>query len=221
MSDQLAIWQDKFERIFRQYDVEEDGSHDLTHLRRVLKNANLIADEIGEPICRLTLLAAVWLHDIVSFEKNDPRRVDASRFAAMKAKTLLEDAGVPPEKLAGVTHAIEAHSFSANIEPQTVEAMILQDADRLDALGAVGIARVFYVGGRIGRALYHGDDILANNRALDDLNYSLDHFQTKILTLPESMKTAPGRRMAGERTAFVRIFLEQFCREAGAMDFEP
>jgi uncharacterized protein len=120
-----------------------------------------------------------------------------------------------------VTHAIEAHSFSANIEPQTVEAMILQDADRLDALGAVGIARVFYVGGRIGRALYHGDDILADNRALDDLNYSLDHFQTKILKLPESMKTAPGRRIAGERAAFVRIFIEQFCREAGATDFEP
>ena len=99
--------------------------------------------------------------------------------------------------------------------------MILQDADRLDALGAIGIARVFFVGGRMGRALYHGGDILADNRVLDELNYSLDHFQTKILKLPDSMKTAPGRRIAGERAAFVRIFVKQFCREAGARDFEP
>jgi uncharacterized protein len=218
MSDQLAVWHDKLERIVRQYGIKEDGSHDLAHLRRVLKNANLIADEIGEPICRLSLLAAVWLHDIVSFEKNDPRRAEASRFAAIKAKNLLEGERFPPEKLEGVAHAIEAHSFSANIKPQTIEAMILQDADRLDALGAIGIARVFYVGGRMGRALYHGDDILADNRTLDELSYSLDHFQTKILKLPESMKTAPGRRIAKERAIFISIFIKQFCREAG--DFE-
>lgn len=212
---QLIIWQDRFEQIVRACRLEQDGSHDLTHIRRVLKNANRIAAGIEGPVCRLTLLASVWLHDIVSFEKNDPRRAEASRFAALKARRLLEDAQFPQDKLEGVAHAIEAHSFSANIDPQTIEAMILQDADRLDTLGAVGVARVFYVGGRMGTALYHGDDILAENRALDDLSYSLDHFRTKILKLPESMKTAPGRLIAEERAAFVKDFIEQFCREAG------
>lgn len=215
MGDQLVIWQGRLEKIVRTCGIEEDGSHDLKHIHRVLKNANQIADEVAESVCHLTLLAAVWLHDIVSFEKNDPRRTEASRLAALKAKQLLEEAGFPQQKLEGVVHAIEAHSFSANIEPQTIEAMILQDADRLDALGAVGIARVFYVGGRMGAALYHDDDILAANRTLDDHNYSLDHFQTKILKLPEGMKTAPGRRMAEERAALVRDFVERFCSESG------
>lgn len=220
MDDQLAIWQTRLQRIVRQCGVDEDGSHDFAHLTRVQKNANQIADEIGEPVCRLTVLAAVWLHDIVSLEKNDPRRVATSRLAAAKAKGLLEDACFPPEKLEGTVHAIEAHSFSANIEPRSIEAMILQDADRLDALGAVGVARTFYVGGRIGTALCHGEDMLARKRPLDDASYSLDHFQSKILKLPESMKTTPGRRIAEERAAFVRAFVEQFCREAGGDDVE-
>lgn len=192
-----------------------DGSHDLGHLRRVLQNAYLIADEIGRPVCRLTLLAAAMLHDIVSVEKDDPRRSQASRLAAVKARQLLEDVEFPKCNLDGVVHAIEAHSYSARIETRTVEAMILQDADRLDALGAIGIARLFYVGGRMGAGLYDVDDILASKRKLDDLRFSLDHMQTKLLTLPDSMKTEPGRRIANERAGFIRQFRDRMCLEAG------
>lgn len=213
--DQLAVWNAKLEQIVLQSVVGADGSHDVSHLRRVIRNAQEIADGIDEPVCRLTLVAAAWLHDIVSFEKNDPRRADSSRLAAEKAAILLREAQFPAELMDGVVHAIEAHSFSSGLEPHSIEAKILRDGDRLDALGAMGVARVFYVSGRIDTALYHHEDILAENRQLDDLANALDHFQTKILKLPQGMKTRPGRRIAEERAAFIRAFIEQFCREAG------
>ena len=217
MDNQRADWQDSLEAIVSRQVGGRDGSHDLGHLRRVLKNAYRIADEIGKPVCRLTLLAAAMLHDIVSVEKDDPRRSQASCLAAVEARRLLEDAQFPQCKLDGVVHAIEAHSYSAGITTRTVEAMILQDADRLDALGAIGIARLFYVGGRIGTALYDADDILASKRQLDDLRYSLDHIQTKLLKLPNSMKTEPGRRIANERAGFIQEFMQRMCQEAGVV----
>lgn len=193
----------------------QDGSHDLGHCRRVWRMANRIADEVGEPVDRLVLLAAAYLHDIVALEKNDPRRAQASRLAAAKADDILDTLGFPAEKRDGVRHAIEAHSFSARIEPQTIEAKILQDADRMETLGAIGLARVFYVGGRIGTDLFHATDPLAYHRPLDDLRYSLDHFHTKILKLPDQMNTAPGRAIARERMQIVEAFLRCLHQEAG------
>jgi uncharacterized protein len=196
-------------------DLGADGSHDLGHCRRVWRLASRIADEAGDPVDRLVLLAAAYLHDIVSLEKNDPLRSQASRLAAAKADATLAGLGFPPEKRGSVRHAIEAHSFSAQIEPQTIEAKILQDADRMETLGAIGLARIFYVGGRMGTELFHETDPLARHRPLDDLHYSLDHFYTKILRLPESMKTAPGRAIARERIAFMNEFLSRLREEAG------
>ncbi|MCP5995663.1 HD domain-containing protein, partial [Klebsiella pneumoniae] len=104
----------------------------------------------------------------------------SSRLAARKTREILsrDFPDFPPDRYAAVEHAIEAHSFSAGIAPQSLEAKIVQDADRLEALGAIGLARVFAVSGALGTALFDADDPFAGARALDDKAFALDHFQT-------------------------------------------
>jgi HD superfamily phosphodiesterase len=102
--------------------------------------------------CWLPAICTIW-----SICRKITRTGHRPRLAAAKASTLLAQAGFPADKLAAVAHAIEAHSFSANITPQTDEARIVQDADRMDALGAIGLARMFYTSGRMGRQLAHPD----------------------------------------------------------------
>jgi uncharacterized protein len=154
----------------------DDGAHDLAHLQRVWHNARTLQAEEGGDL--EVLLAAVLLHDCVSVEKNSPLRSQASRLAAEKAASVLADLDWPESKISGVTHAIEAHSFSANITPLTLEAKLVQDADRLDSLGMLGVARTFYVAGRMGSALYDPLDPEAKERDYDDTRFCLDHFQT-------------------------------------------
>lgn len=203
----LDEWQRRLEAAVIGRSVSGDGSHYIGHCRRVWRVARQIAGDMDEPVDLLVLIAAAYLHDIISLEKNDPKRAEASRMAASEARIVLSALGFPAGKLDGVAHAIEAHSYSAGIAPLTAEARILQDADRMETLGAIGIARIFYVGGRIGTKLFDEDDPLAQNRPLDDLRFSLDHFYTKILTLAHSMNTAPGHALAEERTRFVEEFL--------------
>ena len=136
--------------------------------------------------------------------------------AAEKAAGALSAQGFPTNKLEAVAHAIAAHSFSAAITPQTIEAKIVQDAVRLDALGPVGIARMFSVGGQLGRALAHPSDPLALQRPLDDATYTLDHIAVKLATLPASMQTAAGRLLGTERMAWIEGF-----RQAFALQWKP
>lgn len=192
-------------------DTDDDGSHDLSHLSRVWKNASIIqAQEGGDAE---VLLAACLLHDCVSVEKNSPLRSQASRLAAEKAAGPLRDLGWEADKTAKTMHAIEAHSFSAAIAPQTLEAKILQDADRLDAIGMVGAARCFYIAGRMGSALYDWQDPQALNRPLDDRLFAIDHFKTKLLTLASGFQTETGKQMAKIRHLRVERILEDFLDE--------
>jgi len=121
----------------------------------------------------------------------------------------------PATLLADIHHAIEAHSFSANIETQTLEARIVQDADRLEAVGAIGIARCFLTGGSMGTPLYDPADPFARKRDPDDRSYTLDHFYCKLLGLTETMKTKAGKAEAIKRTNYMRGFLNQLGIEIG------
>lgn len=157
----LTAWEARLRGLLADH-FHADPAHDPAHLTRVWRLADRLAadEETRTPAKadRRVLLAAAYLHDLVNLPKNHPDRAKASTLSAEKAVALLTDIGYPADTLSGVAHAIQAHSFSANIAPTTLEAKLLQDADRMEALGAIGLARVFAVSGQLGRALFHPTD---------------------------------------------------------------
>lgn len=200
--------------VMRHWAERPDGAHDPGHLRRVWRNCQRIALDEG-PADMEVLRAAAWLHDLVNLPKDHPDRRSASRLSGRAAAEFLGRAGFPADRIGAVVHAIEAHSFSAGITPETPEARILQDADRLEALGALGIARLFHVAGAMGAALFDDADPMARNRALDDKRFALDHLETKLLRLPETMQTATGRLLAEEAADWVASFRTRLLKETG------
>jgi len=190
-----------------------DPAHDISHVKRVVQNTiRLTEAENGN--AEITIPAA-WLHDCVSVAKDSPLRKQASKLAAKEAVNFLESVNYQPGLLGPIYHAIEAHSFSANIETETLEARIVQDADRLEAVGAIGITRCFLTGGSMGTPLYDPSDPFAENRDPDDRRFTLDHFYCKLLGLAETMKTDAGRAEAVKRTDYMREFLQQLGSEIG------
>ena len=121
--------------------------------------------------------------------------------------------GWEPSRIDTVACAIESHSFSAGVAPTSIEGCILQDADRLDAIGFGGIARCFYTAGRLGSRLYDLADPEGNTRALDDGRNALDHFPRKLLTLEGSFKTRTGQELAKERHRRVLEFYRGMLAE--------
>jgi uncharacterized protein len=194
-----------------------DGAHDANHLERVWRNAQALLEESPQADT-LVVLAACYLHDLVNLPKNDPERHLASTRSAELARRELAALGFPAERLDAVAHAIQTHSFSAGIAPTTLEARIVQDADRLDGLGAVGLARMFYTAGRMGAGLAHGSDPLALGRPLDDKAYSLDHIPAKLAKLPGMMQTEAGRRLGEQRLALLEEFRVVFAAEWSGTD---
>ena len=190
-----------------------DAAHDISHVRRVVANTRVLTQlEQADP--RVTLPAA-WLHDCVAIAKDDPRRSQGSRLAAEAAVAFLQTQPYPPELLDGVRHAVEAHSYSAGITAETVEAKVVQDADRMDSLGAIGIARCLLVGGRLDRPLMALEDPFCDQREPDDSQYTIDHFYNKLFKLPATMQTQAGRQVAEERAQLMREYLDKLREEIG------
>jgi uncharacterized protein len=125
----------------------------------------------------------------------------------------LREWNYPSAFLPDIAHAIEAHSFSAGIVPRTIEAKVVQDADRLEAIGAVGLARCLMLSGEMGRPLAAAEDPFCEKRQPDDRLAAVDHFYTKLLTLEGTMQTASGRREARWRTEYLHGFLAQLKLE--------
>ncbi|KXF82928.1 HD domain-containing protein [Enterovibrio coralii] len=196
---------------FIEKEMQTDTAHDTSHILRVVKTAEALCEI--ENANRAVVLPAAYLHDCFTFPKNHPQRSESSRFAADKAVAFLRSIDYPAEFLEAIHHAIVAHSFSANITPETVEAKIVQDADRLDALGAVGVARCILVSASLGRQLYSLVDPFCEEREPDDHTYTLDHFYTKLLGLPSTMQTAAAQREGEKRVAFMKTFIDQLDHE--------
>ena len=214
MQDQFAPYQDLARRLLSGFDANgDDGSHDLSHIVRVWRNAARIA--ATEPAADTELvLAAVILHDCVAVEKNSPLRAQASRLSAARAQEIIAPRNWASARIKALAHAIETHSFSAGLIAETLEAKIVQDADRLDSIGAIGIARCFHTGGRMGGGLYHPEDIDAQSRPLDDRAYALDHFPAKLFKVADGFLTAEGQRMALARKTLMMDYVAAFRAEA-------
>jgi len=190
-----------------------DPAHDLSHIERVVAAAKSFA--IAEQAQLAVIIPAAWLHDCVSLPKNHPERQNSSKLAAIEALRVLRDINYPDIYFDEITHAIEAHSYSANVQVKTIEAAIVQDADRIDALGAVGIARCIQVSTSFNARLYSDDDPFCQAREYNDKDFCVDHFYNKLFKLEKSMNTKAGRAEAHKRTVYMKGFLEQLKYEIG------
>jgi uncharacterized protein len=191
--------------------IDNDPAHDFEHIMRVYKNAQKISKQ--EKVNEKLVLSAVLLHDIVSYPKSDKRSKNSSVESAKKSKSILEKYGFSKEEIIIVSDAIRDHSFSKNKTPATLVGKILQDADRLDAMGAVGIARVFATGGSLKRPFYNIRDPFCKTRKPDDKTWTLDHFYQKLPNLETLMNTKSGKTEAKERTKVLKEFLKQLKQE--------
>lgn len=187
-----------------------DPAHDVSHLLRVaLWTLRFGAEPFEEAV------AAALLHDIVNLPKNHPERAKASEYSAEKAREWMTELGFAPDSIDRVAEAIRQHSYSRGEKPSSLLAQALQDADRLEALGAIGLMRVFSTGAKMGARYFHDCDPWARSRDLDDLSYSVDHFFTKLLRLSATMNTEKGKNEAERRTEVLRSFLTQLGHEIG------
>jgi uncharacterized protein len=188
-----------------------DMAHDINHVKRVVKNCSYLTDIEGAN-AQITLPAA-WLHDCVAVAKDSPLRAQGSRLAAQAATQFLSGVDYPAGLLPAVYHAIEAHSYSADIPPRTLEAQVVQDADRLDSLGAIGIARCLLVGGHLQRPLCDTLDPFCDSREPDDSMFTIDHFYAKLFKLPATMQTEAGRKEAHRRAGLMQDYLDHLRSE--------
>jgi uncharacterized protein len=207
----LSSWEQKFESKISSIATADDPAHDLLHFKRVVQTA--------KKLCALEkarfeiVVPAAWLHDFVIVPKNSPLRSQASKLSALGAVEFLEGIQYPTEFLADIAHAIEGHSFSANIEVKTIEAQIVQDADRLDGLGAIGIARCFATAGLLKRPFYSDLDPFCESRTPDDSQFTVDHFFKKLFKTAETLKTQAGIAEGRHRVAVMKAYLASFSDE--------
>lgn len=197
-----------------------DPGHDESHLIRVTRDALGFANGKGNTD---VIIVSAILHDLVNVPKDRPHRSSASLLSANKAHAELLKVYKhehQEELLSSVHHAIHAHSFSAKIRPTTIEARCIQDADRIEALGFIGISRLFSVGGSLGRQLWHPTDPLAQNRELDELTYTLDHVSVKLGKLHKTMQTKIGGTVAEHRTADMATFIYNIMRQLDGLPSE-
>ncbi|MDP3779937.1 MAG: HD domain-containing protein [Nitrosopumilaceae archaeon] len=191
--------------------VKNDAAHDFEHIMRVYRNTKkLCKSEEANP--KLVLCAAL-LHDIVSFPKSDKRSKTSSKKSSILAEKILKKYNFSKNEIQIICNAILDHSFSKNKVPKTIEGKILQDADRLDAIGAIGIARAFAVGGHENRSFYNKLDPFCIKRSPDDKKWTLDHFFRKLLLLEKLMNTKSAKIEAKKRTKIIKKYLDDLKRE--------
>ena len=189
----------------------EDPAHDWPHIGRVIATCRKLA--AGESVDLPCLLAAAYCHDIVNLPKNHPDRSRASELAAEKAAPFLEQSGFSASETQKIQRIIIEHSFSKGLKPSSLEAAIVQDADRLDTLGAIGVLRCASVNTQMKSSFYEPFDPLAENRELDDKKYMVDHYFVKIFKLPEMMNTPKAKVEAQKRVEYMKHFLDTLMGE--------
>lgn len=169
-----------------------DGSaHGWEHAKRVNCLALTIADSEGAD--EVTVSLGAVLHDIGRKKESEGKVQDHAAWGAQEASKILTEYGYEDGTIEAVAHCVEAHRYSTGPEPETVEASVVTDADNIDAVGAVGIARTFAHGG--------------------GFDGTVEHVQEKMLSLRDGMRTETGREIAEDRHRFTEEFLNRFQRE--------
>lgn len=211
-TEESQVLSQVYSEVQERFNHFDDPAHGWEHIRRVYDLAMRIAEQEGADGF-VTGMAAL-LHDLgrLSHEQGQ-HHADLSEIVA---RELLSRRKVTLERQEAILHAIVAHSFSLGVQPRTLEACIVRDADRLDGLGAIGIMR-WAITGAVRRTpetlCYHPDDPFAEQHTLDDHHYMLDHFFSKLLKLGDGMSTETGRGLAEQRIEFMRAYLNEFRQE--------
>ncbi|WP_346238566.1 HD domain-containing protein [Niabella insulamsoli] len=186
--------------LVKKYIVEhfsnETTGHDYFHIERVVKMAKWIAE--GEPCDLFTVELAAWLHDVGDHKLNN-----GTDRSATLIRSLLIPTDMQASAIENVIEIVSQISFSKGKTAQSIEAKIVQDADRLDAIGAIGIARVFAFGGSQHQPIYDPDGAPS----------SIQHFYDKLLKLKALMHTKRGRQIAAARHQYLETFLNRFHSE--------
>lgn len=190
----------------------DDPAHDWAHVLRVASNAEVLCKNEG--INSELVLAAVYCHDLVNLAKDHPDRKKASTFSAETAGPILIKSGFNDEEIEIIKKAIIEHSFSKGDKASCIEAAIVQDSDRLDALGSIGILRCAAVNAKMKSKFYDPEDLLAERRNLNDKEFMLDHYFVKLFKLPDLMNTKGAKDLALERVEFMKLFVKQLMTEA-------
>ncbi len=206
MTDLQPLWDAAFTAL-----IDAKPAHDFLHIQRVTTNAQRIATAEGADLNVVT--AAAILHELVNLPKDHPRSSESGDMCADAAEGLLAGLGWPPHRVKPVCLCIRDHAWSKGAAPSSLEVAVLQDADRLDAIGAIGVARCMATSGELSRRLYNDEDPFCVTRAPDDRDNGLDHFFRKLLHIEAKLNTEEGRRMARERTAFLHQFISQLRTE--------
>jgi uncharacterized protein len=191
---------------------EKTGGHNFDHTNRVYKNAIKISE--NENIDLDIVKTAALLHDIARLIEGKNNVKCHAKEGARMSKEILKKVGFPEEKIDSVSYAIRVHRYSKGIKPETKEAAILQDADRLDALGALTIARIFEFGGKNGRRSYDPEEDPEEEYISNGGHSSITHFHRKILKItPDKFHTKKAREIAKERYNFVKEFVKRYKKE--------
>jgi uncharacterized protein len=191
-----------------------DAAHDLGHILRVARLAHRLAQAEGADV--EVCVAAALLHDLVYRPKNHPESPQTAQMAADLVPRWCEKTVGLEARAEAIAAAVASHSWSGGGTPASLEAAVVQDADRLEALGAIGVARVFATGASFGARLWHPEDPWAERRSLDDKAWSLDHFERKLLKLEADMKTPSGRDLAESRQGTMLAYLAALRSELGS-----
>lgn len=192
--------------------ASHDPSHDISHALRVMSLARTIAK--SEKADQDVVVPAALLHDIINYPKNHPKRHLSSDESAKLAEVILKNLTTyPKEKIKKVCESIRQCSFSKGISHDFVEAKVLQDADSLEATGAISIMRTFASAGSMGRQFYNETDPFCEARIPNDSMFALDLFFSRLLKIQDRLYTKTAQRIAKRRTLFLKKFLESLKKD--------
>jgi uncharacterized protein len=197
MDDKIRRIRDHVKKVF-----DQPGSHGLDHVLRVVHLCEVIGKAEGADM--KVLLPAAYFHDIAR-PTEEKEGIPHEEAGALMAEQYLRSIRYDEERITGITHAIRTHRYSTGNEPETPEAQILSDADKLDAMGAVGIARTFIRAGE-----HHGE-----------IRDAVDHMHQKLLNLHGLMYTKTAKKLAEDRHRFLGLFVETLTKETVLPDDLP
>ncbi|GCE10544.1 HD domain-containing protein [Tengunoibacter tsumagoiensis] len=214
--DQAEVLAQVYTEVQKRFKQFVDLAHGWEHISRVYQTALYLAEREGAD--SFVVGMAALMHDLghtIAADEAESKRHHVDHSLTL-ASEIMQAHAIPDNQQKAILHAILAHSFSRGIKAETVEAYVVQDADRLDALGALGIMRWAVTGAQLATAEaqpYEPEDPFGEHHTLDDRRYMLDHFFSKLLRIGETMKTETGRQLAQSRTEFMRLYLHEFKQE--------